>query len=272
MEAHVDKPSASDPNQITVLTISKNDLQGLMVTLESLMVQSYKLWKLIVVLPDQNDESYLTIRSLCDTNSKVSLVLQKQKGIYGAFNEGLSYLETKLIWFMNGGDQFLGHKSLETAVTKIHSLKVNLLIGGYQYEEDSTMRHFVYRDKFLSPRSFSINRRSGCHQSMLFNMESCPNLKFDTSFNYAADFKFVLEFMSKNKAYRTSKIFCQIQPGGVSSSEILAVIREKQEIRLNVFAYSIVDKLLGRAWTIGVLAKISIRNLLSGRFSPAKWV
>jgi glycosyltransferase involved in cell wall biosynthesis len=257
---------------LSVITVSKNDSAGLRLTLKSIATQNFDSWNCVVVLPNENDVSYMETKKLVEYDNRFQLLIQKSPGIYEAMNLALDNVKTKYVWFMNGGDQFLHKESIQSAINLIQILNADLLIGGYQYYEGESIRRFVRKAKKLSPRSFSLNRRSGCHQSMLFKLGESDLIRFDTRYLYAADFKFVLDFLKLQVAFRTDEVFCQIEPGGVSSAEILNVLKEKKRIRSEVFADSKTDLVLGDFWTVAVLLKILMRNVLRRNLSPSKWV
>lgn len=247
---------------VTIVTISKDDTPGLLKTIESLTLQSYSQWKLLVILSSQFDHSRKWVEEMCLRDARIEIYFPPQAGIYQAMNFGLEKVKSKYVWFMNGGDQFATDSSLEFAVVNMDRLNAGVLMGGYQFEQNGIIHKFQRRAVQISPRRFSLNIRSGNHQAMVFSMNAIKAIKFDTRFPIAADFKFVLDVLKEGQGFRVNEVLAQIELGGISDINVIQVWSQKQAIREEYFGNSTLDSFFGIIWTAAVRLKQRLFNKL----------
>jgi glycosyltransferase involved in cell wall biosynthesis len=249
---------------VSIITVIKNNRLGFQKTYESLIKQTHTNWEMLVVAGSSSDGSEKLVLDLQKNDERVKFALDNSNGIYAAMNQGLEMRTSDLVWFMNSGDVFYGNQTIELALQILNDLKVDLIIGGYATIESGQLKQFSKRSKYLSAREFSLNVRGGCHQSMLLKLINKNNdLRFNDKYSIASDFDYTLRFMKNANCYRTSQMLSVIEPGGVSSREINAVIVEKQDIRRSVFSESRTDIILGQVWSILLQAKIASREAMA---------
>ena len=246
----------------SVVTISKNDFKGLRDTVNSLLIQDSSSWELIIVLNDSNDGSLEYCKSILLNESRINLVVQQGSGIYDAMNQGISSVRGKYLWFMNSGDTFYDRDTLREVSGMMGDMNFDILIGGYQIRnQDHDL--FTFRESVISPRRFSLNIRSGCHQATVFRVHGIEKSPvFRTDLTIASDFDWILRQLKDKSCYRIKRTLATIEPGGISDKGIRQVISEKQIIREDVFGRYSIDAFLGHLWSIGVLTKIYSRRFL----------
>ena len=255
--------SFSADNIITVITIVRDDPHGLALTIESLKAQKYIHWRSIIVVAPESETTLEIAKEYAASDVRFKVLLQASSGIYPAMNEALETCSSNWIWFMNSGDKFVDDSVLTKAMDIAAIRDTNLVIGGYCYRIGTNIKTFSRKSGYFGARQFSLNRRWGCHQSMLINNGS-KNLRFDCKYLYAADFKFTLDLLRNYLGYRTQEIFSEIEPGGVSSSNIRTVLAEKRAIRRDYFSRNISAQILGLVWDFGVRSKIRMRQYRGG--------
>ena len=87
---------------ITLITVVLNDEHNIKKTIKSVINQSYKNIEYIVIDGKSKDRTLKTIKRF---KKKISVIRsEKDKGIYDAFNKGLTYATGDLIGFVNSGD------------------------------------------------------------------------------------------------------------------------------------------------------------------------
>jgi putative colanic acid biosynthesis glycosyltransferase len=249
--------------QIEIITVCKNNANGLKKTIESLQSQTHEQWSAIIVVGQSADNSLETAMNFANKDFRIRSISEPGNGIYPAMNLGLKNSKMKYVWFLNSGDYFASPLILEKAARRMINEDFAILLGGYGVlEGNGRIRHFKKRGKKLSTRDISLNRRGACHQSVLFNFEftGVPN-RFEEKFKLASDFMLILEFVSTGEALRDSEIFSIIEADGVSSSQIYEVLKEKQLVRQAFFGARSLDSLLGVLWTLLVKLRIQIRGI-----------
>jgi glycosyltransferase involved in cell wall biosynthesis len=256
-------------NLLSIVTISKNDLSGLRSTIESLKAQRFQSWECLVVLPSKDDNSYKEVKRIIELDNRFFLLLQQEPGIYEAMNLALDHLETKLVWFMNGGDKFASDDTLSESIEILTEHSCSVLIGGYAYFEGEKKRIFIKRTGNLSAPRFSLNIRGGCHQSMLFDFSSNSDLRFNTEFRMCADFDYVLNFLRNGRALRINRVLAEIEPNGVSSLQISEVLREKQRIRRQHFGYVSAVVIFGKIQNLLIVSKVKLRKIFKSEMAQS---
>jgi glycosyltransferase involved in cell wall biosynthesis len=249
--------------EITIISVTKNDHEGIRRTVESVLEQDFLAWKLIIVLSSASDSSYDYAQQLCRDHANIHYLIPDSLGIYLGMNFALDKFETKLTWFLNGGDAFLNEQVLSCAYGYMVRYKPSVLIGGYAILENGTRKVFSRHKAEITARRFSLNIRSGNHQAMLFNFSDHEKPQFNLDLELAADFLLVLEKLKHKPALRIPEVFVEVEPGGVSSTYIEKVWIEKQSARKMAFGKYSPDSLLGIIWTCAVRFKRFTRTLIN---------
>ena len=174
-------------------------------------------------------------------------------------NQGILLAKAPSLIFMNAGDIFAFSKAIEILNKEVQDQNCPIVIGGYSTGE----RVFSYKRKTFGPKSFSLNKRWGCHQSMILRKNLVYSVGgFSLDYKIASDFELVLKMLSESKGIRIREVVSVIEPNGISSTQIRKVLSEKQEIRRKHFGRYSLSTLLGEVWTLLVLSKINLRSLI----------
>jgi len=247
---------------LLVITVCKDDPQGLKTTTESLLMQNYQEWHQIIVLASESDVALETAKNLEKSDRRISLIIQANRGIYNAMNTGLRQRESDFVWFMNSGDLFEESNSISSAIGLAERLMADLVVGGYGLiSQNKTYSHPIRRYKTLS---FSLNIRGACHQAMLFRRNELTILGYNEKFTIAADFHLVLELISSGSVvYQVPNIFARVTPGGVSDIELNKTLKEKQQIRNDYFGRLSVGSITGLVWMSAVKLKVISRKIMN---------
>ena len=196
---------------------------------------------------------------IADSDDRITHIQENAPGIYEAMNQGLELAKAPAIIFMNAGDVFAFSNAIEVLNKEMLYQNCPIVIGGYSTGE----KIFSFRHKSFGARSFSLNTRWGCHQSMILrksDVTSCGGFSLD--YKIASDFELVLKILSESKGIRIREVVSVIEPNGISSTQIRKVLSEKQEIRQKHFGKYSLSALLGEVWTLLVLSKINFRSLI----------
>jgi len=242
-------------NGVTIISVTRNDLDGIRRTVESIKEQDFTAWNLAIVISSTSDSSLDFVRQLSEANENIQYLIPDSLGIYQGMNFAIDNLMPNLTWFLNGGDVFENKSVLSIAYKYMVEYKPSILIGGYAIVEGGTRRVFSRHKSEINARRFSLNIRSGNHQAMLFDLSGEKKVKFDVDLELAADFLLVLEKLTHKHALRIPEVLVEVEPGGVSSTYIEKVWAEKQFARRKVFGRFSVDYVLGILWTYSVRLK-----------------
>ena len=246
---------------ISVITVVKDDAPGLQITFDSLIVQSYSDWELIIVASHSSDKTLEVASLISEKDKRVVFQVQEALGIYEAMNLGLTKVKGSHIWFMNAGDTFASSDVLEHALATIQKSSASLLVGGYKLGQEIGSRTFKYRSQSISRWRFAFNLRMS-HQSMLFESRVFKEVgNFDLKYRLASDFDLILKLMKMNEARTTEKIYSVFRPGGAADQNISQVHREKHLSRKANFQGGLMTP-ASILWTAAAWTKINIKKKL----------
>ncbi|HEY8964262.1 MAG TPA: hypothetical protein VIN59_07360 [Alphaproteobacteria bacterium] len=180
----------------SIITVTKDNPDGLERTRSSLKMQTCNDYEWIVQDGRTNPDT----------------------GIYDAMNKGLDRASGDYVMFMNAGDVFASSNILAA---------ITALAGA----------DFIYGDAVengqLKPARHNIARGMITHhQAMIYRRKAVPDLRYDTSYHIAADYKYTVQFLAQaqNWQYIASPL-CIFETGGISQVKTGLGRREQALIR-----------------------------------------
>lgn len=243
--------------KVSVITIVKDHEKGLVATLDSLVSQSFVNWESVIVVGLSNDDTLIEALRIKSDNPQILLVNQKSTGIYQAMNEGIEASTGKYLIFMNAGDIFSNQNSLHEMFSAIAEYKKGIVIGGYRVLGQE--KKFSFNEKTVGSLKFAFNRKSGCHQAMIFSRSAVMKFcGYDTAYKLCADYKLILQILKQDSGIRVSNIFAAVEPGGISDRSLFNVHNEKHKIRIEFFGKLI--WLPSLIWRMLILTKVSLKK------------
>jgi len=194
--------NASAPPLISIVTINRNDADGLRRTLTSTVTQREADYEQIVVDGASTDGSIDVVR---DPALRVDRwVSEPDSGVYDAQNKGVRLARGRFVLFMNSGDHFLNDQSLAMATARLDDAELqsfDIVVRGYK--EIHGGRDFLKRAPD-TPTFYYFARDTLPHQSTFIRKDLFDRYgEYDTSLKIVADWKaFMLWICRHNCSYR----------------------------------------------------------------------
>ena len=92
-------------NKLSIITINRNNAEGLNTTMKSVFQQSFKDYEYIVVDGASTDSSVNTIRAFeFSEHKKFSWISEPDSGVFNAMNKGIQIATGEYLLFLNSGD------------------------------------------------------------------------------------------------------------------------------------------------------------------------
>ncbi len=199
---------------ITIITVVLNDEKNIEKTIKSVVDQDYKNIQYIVIDGDSNDNSVSIINNYSKRID--TFISEPDKGIYDAFNKGLSYAKGDLIGFVNSGD-LLTAKSLSY---------LNYYYNKYRKADfffGSVKKHWVTLYGYKRWKIFFTWGFYSSHSTGFFikkeaaNILGNYNLKYKYSSDYDYFYRMIVHHKMKGIASKKDELFGIFQRGGFSS-------------------------------------------------------
>lgn len=168
--------------KFSVIVVSLNAGEKLKQTLDSILRQTYRDFEIVVKDGGSTDGSLEGLRQ----DERIKLYVKRDKGIYDAMNQAVSYAEGEFLLFMNCGDSFFGEEVLEKAADLIekHPQPQKLVLYGDTYSEKNAV--FIAAPPEIT--GFTCYRNIPCHQSCIYAAELCRSKPYDGQYRIRADY------------------------------------------------------------------------------------
>lgn len=253
----------SQSRLVSVISISKNNPNGLKNSLNSLMLQSYVKWESIIVIASSDDTSLEVAMSFVRKDNRFRFVIQSSEmpGIYGAMNLGIHNISENSVYlsFMNAGDEFSSQKSLEIMCNSLQDANLGLVIGGYRVKGLSI--EYPQKPGNLTELFFTFARRGGCHQAVLFHTSGVLEIGgYDSSFELASDHDLILKVIRKYGAKKIGAVVAAIEGNGTSDTNLRKLHLEKQKVRSIFFRDQPLIIIFGKIWTFAAVSNAWLRS------------
>lgn len=171
--------------KLSVITVNRNNREGLRKTLESIAAQTVHPFECIVVDGASTDGGAELLKTFAGIITWS--VSEPDKGIYNAMNKGISHAGGEWCLFMNSGDCFASDKVL-AALEEIGPT-ADIIAGDTLVLTDPP--HQKTAPEHISLR-FLFNE-SLCHQSVLIKTALLRKYPYDESLKIVSDRKFFLQ-------------------------------------------------------------------------------
>lgn len=253
--------------QVSIITVVKNNADGLRLTLESAQTQDFLDWELVIVYGKSEDSTISVAKNYVDKDSRIKLVEQDGSGIYQAMNLGIENSSSEFLWFMNSGDCFIHFNSLRQGVEELAKTNHGFVVGSYKIRFDS--RTFKLKERELTQLRLAISRRGGCHQAMIFRKSAVDlHFGFNTSYALASDYDLCLKLIKSHGAKCIPTTLALVEPDGISDKNLEVMHLEKAAIRRKTFQGKPVHILIGWLWRKAASMKLGLRTFLHGKKHP----
>lgn len=279
---HLENKSNKNLPKISIITVHKNDIEGLTRTYESIKNQNYPNWEWILVdgLSDAQYSRVLKSYSLkADT-----YISQQDSGPYEGMMNGALKAKGKFLYFLNSGDLLYSESAISNII-ELMDINADLIYCDYIYKDGESeiykspvILESVYQKLVHGDITGNWLEGIPCHQGVLIKKEALITYPYDLTLKVAADHNFYFEIVAnKGKTQKISAPLGIYYAGGLSATEWVncindwrsVAIRFSQDIaRVNEFYRELaINQLISRGMTVSDEVNI-IRK--SGLFDQ-KW-
>lgn len=196
----------------SIITVCRNNIEGLKATYQSIRTQSYRDYEWIVIDGASTDGTRSFLELLPPDGCR--WISEPDRGLYDAMNKGIVMAAGRYLFFLNGGDRFASSDVLKKV--------------GQEAEKGPD---FIYGDsieRFANGRLLYKKARNSAylwygmfthHQAMFYKKETVGDTRYRLEYKLAADYAFTSEFLkdAQEVVYLPFSI-CLFEGGGATST------------------------------------------------------
>lgn len=219
---------------LVIVTVVKNDPEGLDYTLASIRRQDAKV-RLLIMDGASTDTTLEVIKSW-GASLPMDVESKPDSGPYDAMNRAIAKLEDDdLVWFINAGDGLVGDSAISTALELTLHTDFTWGFGPHQIIESTGEPRRVIRGQSFTVRTFAYGRTPICHQAVIaraFCLRAVGG--FDMRYPIAADYQTLLLLGNRWKPRQWSDVLVEYRAGGISDRHLSATILEQGRVRREI--------------------------------------
>ena len=151
------------PMKLSIITINRNNAEGLRKTMESVFAQTCREIEYIIIDGASTDNSVDVIKASALQAEGLDLkwISEPDKGIYDAMNKGVKKATGDYVWILNSGDCAASPDTVENMMTILNDGGIDILLGNkihvYPGDKKKLDPLPVQREKDEKPRSIDVS-------------------------------------------------------------------------------------------------------------------
>jgi len=216
---------------LSIVTICYNNEKGLRRTFESLKPALDSMdceW--LIIDGNSSDGTKMFLHELQQQHytASIKILSESDHGIYDAMNKGIHYATGQYLWFLNAGDLLTNAKTYRKIIERLQQ-NPDFLYGD-AFEGDP---HTDYH-KPARPIHDMIRGMFTHHQAMIYRRDLMADLRYDLSYQIAADYDFTIAYLKRVKSLNIAYLpepICWFEQGGLSSQNADQGRQEMHRIR-----------------------------------------
>jgi len=151
---------------LSIIIPTRNSALSIAETLQSILAQTYKNIEVLVLDAVSNDATCEIVNGFSVKYSFITLVSEKDKGVYDAMNKGITLSKGDYLYFMGSDDVFYANDTLEKVFTK-ENLSLDVIYGDVQFKNCKRIHSGESNLQKLVNDQISI-----CHQAIFYSKQT----------------------------------------------------------------------------------------------------
>lgn len=241
-------------NTFSIITVVKNNPDGLRKTLQSISHQTSQYIQTIVIDGKSTDNTMEVCKEFDCIDVCVS---ETDTGIYDAMNKGIAFATADWVLFLNADDVFYADDTIDIINQNINTnnIHASILCG-------NTVELFHRQESMRTTRSTDDMpiHMPACHQSMLIKTAVLSTYSFDSSYRICGDVEMMARLLQDGHSVSYIGEYISIIDGvGISNTQWKLTKRERVKVQT---VYYPMKKSALKKYHICISMKRYIRNLL----------
>lgn len=221
---------------LTIVTVVRNDPDGLRRTIESVHAQNAAPDQFLVL--DGSDDRAVVPAILAQNPEDAEYAWAEPRGVYAAMNDALSRTRGEFVYFLNAGDVLASDDVLRTVASRIAHARPTWAIGRVRFRAmDGTPLPAPEWDYATERAALFARGRFPAHQGVVVRTDLLrAHGGFDPSYRVAADYAVILRFAKVEPPLQLDLTLAEFTVGGLSTQDWRRGLREFHRARRSVFA------------------------------------
>lgn len=212
--------------KLSIITITYNNLQGLKLSAESILNQTFSDYEWIVIDGNSEDGTKEYLEQIVP--QPTYWISEPDKGIYDAMNKGIRKANGKWCIFMNSGDSFYDSNVLEKVFSQFPD-------HGDIIYCDAIFKHSDGELYIQYPNKLDIVffcSKSICHQATFIKTQLLVDSNgYSTEYKIVSDWRAWIEWIVQGRNFvHLPIIVCNFDTSGIGSTRIEAARQERKKV------------------------------------------
>ena len=225
--------------KITIITAVYNRADKIEQCISSVVNQTYDNFEYIIIDGGSTDGTVDVIKKY---NDKIAYwCSEPDKGIYDAWNKGISHATGEYINFIGSDDAMYNSEVLYNMAQKLKNTD-DFLCGNVLIINENTNWEFIWTPDLIKNKKAY---KGGCLpiQGAFIRTSLLKKYRFDITYKIAGDYKFFLQcYYDENILFRfTSEIIQYFSNEGISSNDIIFLQKEDNRIYSELGLNELID-------------------------------
>ncbi len=208
---------------VTIIMSAYNDEKYIHSAIESIINQTYKNWKLILINDDSSDNTEAVIKPFLKNTNRINYIKNKKtNGLITNLNYALDLADGKYIARLDSDDIWIDSEKLNDQVNYLENHKDYVLTGtwGFKISSDETPKApimYPVTDKKI--HNYFLIENCFIHSSVLIRKSTLDKVGFyDPEFPSAEDYGLWVKLGTSGKLYNLPKYMTgyRVNPKGIS--------------------------------------------------------
>lgn len=243
----------------SIITCTYNASQYIGRTLESVRRQTYPHIEHLIIDGLSKDNTVAKAQAYAQEGGTrtVSIVSERDKGLYDAMNKGIRMASGDYIIFLNAGDKFANDNTLADIArqTEAHSPLPGVIYGDTDIVNDEGT--FLHRRRLTPPEHLNWRSfRRGmlvCHQSFYARTDIAKHIMYDLNYRLSADVDWCIRIMKEAERqqlalHNSHLTLCAYLDGGMSVKNHRASLMER--FRIMSHHYGLFSTIIMHQWFV----------------------
>jgi len=219
---------------VTVVIPCFNSGEDLRSSINSVLQQTYS--KIELIVQDNKSTDPTTVSILKEYQNQCAIVVEKDNGIFDAFQKGIEKSKGEWIYLMGADDQLAAENVIEKLMRYDFGNQYDIMLGNVQ--NIVSVSHWI-PTTFKSSFHWKIYWRNTVHQQgCLYRKKIFQTHILNNSFKILSDYYLHLQlYRGKYKALDTPLTFAVCKANGLSKKFTWNLYREEMKIKLSLMPF-----------------------------------